>query len=241
MNARLKPGGFTLIELLVAAIMVGILTMALSRAFALGVTYPSRADASREREAARIRFEDEIRSLLATATVTSDTTDSSTYFLAGADAAGDDSRLTFTTTIPRLPSAQIESEDDFETQNQRFGPQGGIEEVSLGLAPVGQTDQSDGLFLREQRPADGDPTQGGYETVLDQEIASIQWEFFDGANWQTVWDSRTTQRRIPAAVRVTYQLSGEDDQRVFVVRLAKSDVTVDNPVAQASTAGGTGQ
>src|SRR5204862_2978746 len=142
--------------------------------------------------------------------------------------AGEETRVTFTTAKTRLPAAQIDSQDDFETQNQRFGAQGGIEEVSLGLSPVGHTDQNGGLFLREQQPSDGDPTQGGYESVLDPTIADIRWEFFDGANWQTDWDSRTTRRRIPAAVRITYQLDGEDIQHVFLVRLMNSDVTTDN-------------
>ncbi len=229
--------GFTLIELLVSAIVIGIISLALASAFAYGVSYQSHADASRQRELERSKFEDRVRALLQNATIDSDVTDTSEYFLAGADAAGADDRLTFVTEIPHIPGAQLDSQDDFETQNANLGPQGGLEEVSIGLTPVGQTNQS-GLFVREQRPADGDPTQGGTETVLQSNVTSIQWQFFDGVNWQTTWDSSQTSRRIPAAVEVTYQLQDDPDQHSFVVRLYKSDVTPDNPVTQTSTGAG---
>lgn len=212
--------------------------MALASAFAFGATYQSRAEASRQAEVARIQFEDRVRGLLANATMSADTTDTTTYFLAGADAAGADDRITFTTAIPRITAAQVDSTDDFQTQNQEFGPQGGLEEVSISSTPVGQAQQNNGLFIREQRPSDGDSTQGGFESVLDPDITSIQWEFFDGVNWDTTWDTSTTTRRIPAAVRVTYQLQGEQNPHVIVVRLKNSDVTPDNPVAQTATGAG---
>jgi prepilin-type N-terminal cleavage/methylation domain-containing protein len=239
-SGKRRRAGFTLIELLVTAIVVGILSLALAGAFGFGVGFQAKADASREREIARTNFEDKVRALLQNATMnTTDTTDTTTYFLAGADAAGQDDRLTFTTSMTRIPGAQMNSQDDFQTQNQQFGPQGGLEEVSIGTTPVGQTNQPNGLFLREQRPADGDTTQGGNESLLDPDITSIQWEFFDGLNWLTTWDTAQTTRRIPSAVRVTYQLQDESDQHVFVVRLYKSDVTPDNPVTE--TAAGAGQ
>jgi prepilin-type N-terminal cleavage/methylation domain-containing protein len=238
-SPRKRISGFTLIELLVTAFVVGILSIALAGAFSFGVTYQSKAEASRERELARTRFEDSVRTLLQNATMDqTDTTDTTTYFLAGADATGDDNRITFTTSIARIPGAQLASQDDFETQNQEFGPQGGLEEVSMGLTPVGQTNQTAGLFLREQRPADGDSSQGGSELVLDPDISDMQWEFFDGLNWQTTWDTAQTTRRIPAAVRVTYTLQGETNPHIFIVRLYKSDVTPDNPVTQTSTGAG---
>ena len=230
--------GFTLIELLVSAIIVGILSLALASAFGFAVSYQSRSESSRQAELERTQFEDRVRSLLQNATIDTDATDTSEYFLAGADAAGSDDRLTFTTTIPRINGAQLDSQDDFETQNVNFGPQGGVEEVSFGLTPVGQTNQNAGLFLREQRPADGDPTQGGTESVLEPNVTSIQWQFFDGLTWQATWDTAQTSRRIPAAVTVTYQLAGDDSPHTFVVRLANSDVTPDNPITQAAGASG---
>ena len=228
---------FTLIELLVSAVVIGIISLALASAFAYGVSYQSHADSSRQRELERSQFEDRVRTLLQNATIDTDVTDTSEYFLAGADAAGADDRITFVSQMPRIPGAQYESQDDFETQNASLGPQGGLEEVSIGLTAVGQTNQS-GLFLREQRPADGDSTQGGTETILQPNVTAIQWQFFDGVNWQTTWDSAQTNRRIPAAIEVTYQLENDPDQHSFVVRLYKSDVTPDNPVTQTSTGAG---
>lgn len=236
-----KRSGLTLIELLVASIVVGILTMALSSAFASGLSYPNRASASRERELARVRFEDRIRELLANATVTSEANDTASYFVAGAEAAGEENRLTFTTASSTIPGAVAASTDTFEDQNQRYGPQGGLKEVSIGLTPVGQTNQTTGVFVREQRPSDGDNTQGGFEEQLDAAVNNIQFEFYDGTTWLTDWDTALYSRRIPAAVRVTYQLEEEDQPRVMVVRLLKSDVTAENPATQTSTAGGTGQ
>jgi prepilin-type N-terminal cleavage/methylation domain-containing protein len=227
--------GFTLIELLVSAVIVGIITIALASAFAYGVSYQNRSEASRQTQLEHTQFEDRVRSLLQNAVTNTDTTDTSVYFLAGSDAAGSDDRLTFTTELPSIPGAQLASTDDFETQNVGFGPQGGLEEVSLGLTPVGQTTQQSGLFLREQRPSDGDATQGGTETVVEPNVTSIQWEFYDGLTWQTTWDTAQTSRRIPSAVRVTYQLQDETDSHIFVVRLAKSDVTPDNPITQSGT------
>jgi len=230
-----KRSAFTLIELLVAAIIVGILSMALVGSFGIGVNIQNSMTASREREVTRATFEDRLRSLLENATVSTDTTDTSTFFLAGSDAAGAEDRLTFTTSPQQISSASIASQDDFETQNVNFGPQGGVEEVSLGLTAVGQAPDQGGLYLREQRPSDGDTTQGGTESNFDANVTSIQWEFFDGLNWQTTWDTAQTNRRIPSTVRVTYQLDGEDQAHVLVVRLYKSDVTPDNPVDTNAT------
>jgi prepilin-type N-terminal cleavage/methylation domain-containing protein len=234
-----RPCGYTLLELLIASIIVGVLTMALARAFGAVLLYPKLAEGSRSREAARIQFEDAVRAMLQTASVTSTTTDTSSFFLGGQDATGAADRLTFTTERTSIPGRVLASTNDFETQNQLMGPQGGFEEVSIGLTPIGQTAQSSGVFLRQQRPSDGDATQGGFESCLDTQVTDLEWDFFDGNNWIQDWDSRTVQRRIPASVRLTYFLEGESDPHVLVVRLLKSDVTPQNPVLEASTTGAT--
>lgn len=227
--------GFTLIELLVSSIVIGIISLALASAFGYGVSYQTRSEASRQQQLEQTQFEDRIRILLQNANWTTEATDTAVYFLAGSDAAGSEERLTFTTTIPKIAGAQYASQDDFETQNLDFGPQGGPEEVSLGLSAVGQTNQNAGLFLREQRPADGDSSQGGMESVVEPNVTAIQWEFFDGLTWQTTWDTAQTNHRIPSAVRVTYQLDGDDNPHVFVVTLSQSDVTPENPVTATAT------
>ena len=128
----------------------------------------------------------------------------------------------------------MDTTDDFETANQKFGPQGGVSEYTLSLSPTGQpTTDKQGLFLRVQTPADGDAKQGGNETLFMEGISTIQFEFWDGQQWLTTWDSVAVQtRRLPAAVRVTYRGANETTDRVIVIRLPLSDVTATNPITQ---------
>ena len=95
--------------------------------------------------------------------------------------------------------------------------------------------QVSGVIIREQHPADGDNTQGGTESVLDPDVTSLTYEFFDGSDWQPTWSTSNGTKRLPAAVRVTYQVKDEDSQRVLVIRLPNSDVTTDNPVTTTVT------
>ena len=148
-------------------------------------------------------------------------------------ASGNSDDLTFTAVGSRPPTQLFESTDDWEANNTSFGPQGGVAEICLSL--VGQSDPSGhtGLFVRTQRPADNDPTQGGYQRVLNPDVSSVGYEFYDGTNWNPTWDTRTmTPRRLPAAVRVTYRFKSDTRDHVFVVAVPYSDVTAANPVTQ---------
>jgi hypothetical protein len=79
------------------------------------------------------------------------------------------------------------------------------------------------LFLREQRPADSDPTQGGEESLLNPDLRDIRFEFYDGSDWVDSWDSRNDQKgKLPSAVRVSYVLNSESLQRTFIIRLPLS-------------------
>jgi hypothetical protein len=121
---------------------------------------------------------------------------------------------------------------DFPTLNQNIGPQGGTQEISFEMTPVGSPPDANatGLFLRVQTPADDDPTQGGNESVFDADVSQITFQFFDGANWQPSWDTTTASRRLPAAVWVDYQLTSDNSDHEFIVTLPNSDVTPTNPV-----------
>jgi hypothetical protein len=69
------------------------------------------------------------------------------------------------------------------------------------------------------------------ELVLDPDINSISYEFYNGADWDTSWDTQAINPpRLPAAVRITYRRVNDEVDRQFVVRLIHSDVTADNPV-----------
>lgn len=131
---------------------------------------------------------------------------------------------------PTSHAALEDSSADFTQQNQSRGPVGGMVEYQVGLSPVG-TPPSDkkGAFIRMQRPADTDPTTGGYEWLLLPGVDNLMFEFWDGTQWQESWDTLTMNPiRLPAAVRVTYS-SGSETPHVFVVRVPLSDVTPANP------------
>ncbi len=227
--------GFTVIEILMVAGMTTILVMGLSTAFTAALTTLQRAPELDRRVEQGRRTDNRLVTLLRGAYITADNTDTLTYFVASnqSGATQDPDTLVFTTTSAPLDMAAIDdTESDWETKNRLYGPQGGLTEVSLSLTPVGQNATGQGLFVRTQTPSDGDPTQGGYETLLIANVTQIQFEFWDGTEWTPTWDTSTGVRRIPSLVRITYSVDGEANQRMLTVRLEQSDVTADNPVVQ---------
>jgi|GEM_PF-508444 len=149
----------------------------------------------------------------------------------GSVAGGGAQQLVFTALGLPIQAYALYSQDDFPTANQDFGPQGGVEEISFSMTPAGDAGNSQGLFIRIQRPGDDDPTQGGTESLLIPNAQNISFEFWDGTVWQPSWD--TTQqatKRLPAAVRVSYQ-DQAGKTYAFTVWLINSDVTPLNPVA----------
>lgn len=148
------------------------------------------------------------------------------------DSTGNAQILTLTTVGQRIPIQLLDSADDWETNNTNLGSQGGVAEESISMVAVGDAGSHTGLYLRVQRPADGDPSQGGSEQVLNPDVTAISFEFFDGTTWQPTWDTRTLTptKRLPAAVRVTYRFTNDVQNHVFVVAVPASDVTPNNPV-----------
>ncbi len=227
----------TLIEVLLAVAMSGFIAMALSRAVEGMVRYEQQAPQSSKREQARIDFETRMREMISAAYLSADETSTTTYFIATSSQGSSQypDTLQFTVLSPGVSGAYLGDSADLPDLNKRYGPQGGMEEVAISTTPVGDAGDRQGLFLREQRPPDGDPTQGGTESVLDPDVTSAYFEFYTGESWSTTWNTQTADRRLPAAVRVTYRLSDEDEDRVLIVRLLHSDVTADNPVYQGAT------
>ena len=232
---------------MVVAIM-GVIVVGISGAFASAVRFQTEVPRVRERAEALVRLDDEITELIRHAFINSDPDDRLTYFVAGTGTQDIQGSLTgraaesivFTAVGQRPPYQVIaDGEASFDALNDAHGPAGGPVEISLSITPVGDAGDRTGLFLREQRPADGDPTTGGVERVLASDVTAIGFEFFDGQNWTGEWDTTTGERRIPAAVRVTYTI-GEDEPRVVVVWLPSSDVTPNSPLGQGgTTTGGT--
>lgn len=231
--------GVSLLELLVVAVMSAIITAGAVRAFNSGIEFQTTVVPRREAQLERHRFEDGISKLLKAAYVSTNEQDATTYFVAGSS-SGETGGLsegvtadTLVFTILGLPptASYMNSEDEFETKNEVFGPQGGAAEIQLSTVPVGDAGEHTGLFVREQRPADGMPFEGGYESVWSDLVASIFFEFWNGETWVAEWDTLTQgERRLPAAVRVTYSFVGDESQTSFVVRIPLSDVTPDNPL-----------
>ena len=224
-----------------------LLAVGVARTFQTGLDYELRARRDRSVERSNQAFEDRIRTLLEHAYLSANTTDTGTYFTTSpASSPGtttnnnqnNQSATLVFTAVGLKPGGAVLSptqEDDFDTLNQKFGPQGGVAEIQLGTSPSGQpTGSPTGLFVREQRPADEDASQGGTERVLNADVTDLQMEFFDGATWQPTWDTVSSgTRRLPAAVRVTYSLKTDTVQHVLVIRLPNSDVTTANPVTAA--------
>lgn len=240
-----RQAGVTLLELIIAIAIVGMLTAAVSRAFIAGLTYETTLTAARARQDAKDLLDTRLTELIQHAYLAPDDTNTDTFFIGGTggeEVLSSDfaDTLQFTIQGMRPQSAIIESEDDFETQNELNGPQGGVSEISLSLTAVGDSGTRTGLFIRTQTPADSEPTQGGTETVFDYSITSIQFEFWDGTTWQPSWSTTVgAEKRLPAAVRVTYSREGENENtpHILVVRLPISDVTADAPAEQTAPGG----
>jgi prepilin-type N-terminal cleavage/methylation domain-containing protein len=245
-TVRQSRRGVTLLELLIVLTLVVILLAAVGYGFIAGLDM-QRMSAQRQADQESLQaMEQRITRLLQGAKLSDDEGDRTTYFVGETvevGATGDlgCDRITFTTTAPGVSQAAISSTEDFETQHERFGPQGGMTEVSLSMVATGDAGNRAGLFERTQRPSDGDPTQGGTETLLSERVAQIGFQFWDGTQWVNTWDTEMGERRLPAAVRVSYVFRGEERAsepnapaggiRVFVVPLLCSDVDSLNPLA----------
>ncbi|MGI4791547.1 MAG: prepilin-type N-terminal cleavage/methylation domain-containing protein [Janthinobacterium lividum] len=243
--------GVTLIELLIVLVITAILASAIGYAFTAELTMQRteekrRADLDKSdamvHQITRLLQGAKLNVPVAAApaaglagagAVPSAAASPVTYFDAvmenGANDLGCD-RLTFTTTAPALPMGAVYSTDDFETQQGARGPVGGLSEVSLGVNPVGDANGRTGLFERIERPSDSDPTQGGFESVLDSQVERIGFQFWDGEEWVSDWIT-TNPPRLPQAVRVSYTLRGQpsNDVHIFDVPLPASDISADAP------------
>jgi hypothetical protein len=134
-----------------------------------------------------------------------------------------------------VPLSAIDNQtDDWPTQQTNYGPVGGPVEVSFGITPIGSPPNAEtGLFERIEHPSDSDPTQGGTERLLDPDVTSIGFQFWDGTEWDPSWDTTTmTSVHLPQAVQVTYRLKNDTGNvdHVFVVPILASDVNYNNPV-----------
>lgn len=238
--------GITLLEVMIVTLCMAVIIGASTNAVLTAIQHTGRVKASRVVNDRNAIFEDRLRSILQNAYLSSVAADTNSYFLGGQGVVvsptitnstdNNQNQLVFTGLSQRIPSELIDSTETFENLNKAFGPEGGMTEYSVSLTPVGQAPVDQALFLRHQTPADGDPSQGGMESVLDPDITSISYEFYNGTDWDTSWDSTTQATpRLPAAVRITYRRKNDSADHIFIVRLIHSDVTPDNPVVTGTT------
>lgn len=220
----MKRRGITFIEVVIAAAFTAIIVGAIGVAFSLTIRHEMNFRGPREDFESRLHLESRIKDLLSHVYLSSDSNDQETYLVAGnpsdLEVSSTTPGLTFTILGTRPLSAALENTtDEFDTRNQTYGPTGGLTEVSLSTTPVGDAGGLQGLFLRIQAPADEDTTQGGYETLLSEQVASIRFEFLDGTEWVTEWDT-TIDRRLPAEIRVYYTVQNDPDtENIIDVRI----------------------
>lgn len=232
--------GVSLIELLIVLVILVILTSAIGFAFAAELNMRRMQEARRYQTTdANMSMRNEIKRLLEGAKISSSTTDATTFFIGEASGGSTElgcDRLTFTTTEPGVPYAAIASTDDYATQQTARGPVGGIAEVSLSTTAVGSPVNKSGLYERMQRPSDSDSSQGGIEWVLDMHISRIGFQFWNGQDWVSTWDT-TSDRHLPEQVKISYTTTEQPDAvRVFIVSIPSSDVDSQNPDTQQSGA-----
>jgi len=233
--------GVTLLELLIAGAIGVIIALGAGFAYSAAVTYQTQAGQRRTEQEAIQQAEDRLSTLLRQATLSSDNSSPSSYFV-GEQAGGTQSNeaansLTFVVLGDRVRGNLIESTDDFETLNQTFGPQGGLMEVQLGSLPNGETTSSTGTYNPNQTPPAWGRPQDAPPQKASPDMTDLVFEFYDGEAWQVGWDTQAEDEpRLPSAVRITYTWKDETTQRILTVKLPNSDVTPDNPAVSSGGA-----
>lgn len=237
---RRHSAGLTLIEVLVAMGIGGIVVAASAVAFRAGVDHLYFSQRVLRDEQSKSDWTSNMKQAISCALVSSDANDSKSFFIGTSDDASSDlgaTRLTFTSTFNTVPGGSLDSTLTFDDVHDTYGPLGGLSEFSYGTTAIGDAGSATGLFERIQRPVDADPLQGGMESLVSADVSEIGFQFWDGAEWQLEWDTRSGTRRLPAAVKVQYRLTTDSSDIVhqFVILVPTSDVTASNPVTQGAS------
>jgi hypothetical protein len=222
---------------LIAVALSAFIVLAASRVFELVANYERSVPTGSAGIEKQLALEETLTKLISSAYISSDTTRLTTYLVASSSSGVSETsdKLVFTTIGVQPPQSLLGSDLTTEDANKLNGPYGGITEVAISTLPVGTPAQTVGLFLRKQTPADGDPTQGGFETNLSPDVEFITFEFFDGTEWVKTWDTTNGQNPLPTGIRVTYKYSDEPETRSFYVRLVHASQDT-----QTMSTGGTG-
>ena len=237
---RQREAGLTLIELLVAMGIGGIVVAASAVAFRAGVDHLYFSQRVLQTEQSKSDWTSGLRQSLSCASLSADANDTKTFFIASSDEASSDlgaTRITFTSSYSYIPGGSLSAELTFDDVHDTYGPLGGLAEYSYGTVATGDAGNAAGMFERIQRPVDADPLQGGFESLVSADVSEIGFQFWDGSEWLSEWDTRSGTRRLPAAVKVQYRLTDEstDQLHQFVVIIPNSDVTASNPMTQGAS------
>ena len=232
--------GLTLIEVLVAMGIGGIVVAASAVAFRAGVDHLYFSQRVLQTEQSKSDWTSGLRQSLSCASLSADANDTKSFFVASSDDATSDlgaTRISFTSGYSYIPGGSLDAELTFDDVHETYGPLGGLAEYSYGTVATGDAGNATGLFERVQRPVDADPLQGGFESLVSSDVTEVGFQFWDGSQWLSEWDTNTGTRRLPAAVKVLYRLTDESSDQLhqFVVVISISDVTSTNPVTQGAS------
>jgi prepilin-type N-terminal cleavage/methylation domain-containing protein len=235
-----SQAGMTLIEVLVAMGIGGIVVAASAVAFRAGVDHLYFSQRVLQTEQSKSDWTSGLRQSLSCAQLSTDTNDTKSFFIASSDDATSDlgaTRITFTSGYSYIPGGSLGADLTFDDVHDTYGSLGGLAEFSYGTVATGEAGDATGMFERVQRPVDADPLQGGFESLISSDISEVGFQFWDGSQWLSEWDSRSGTRRLPAVVKVLYRLTDESTEQLhqFVVVIPTSDVTTSNPVTQGAT------
>ncbi len=218
MKGNRKTGGFTLMEMLLAFVILGIITSVIYSSLRIGMNVWNRAEERMEGIAeARIALERvslsvrnaylprERKKILPMA-FKNDTDQ---------DESSDELRI--------ITAAAPQRDDEY--------PQGGLKEVVFyleresgeGTMVLKQRERRGYYIPEEERPL-SEQTEPGVVTVLAEEVAGLNFRFFDGEKWVDEWDFEQL-RKLPNGVEITIVLVREGKRQVL-------STTVDLPSAR---------
>jgi len=185
------PAGFTLIEVLLALMICAVVLIVISSVFAgalhLQESAAANLDQSLPIERAMTLLRRDLKNAVAPGGMLAGPLQSGS--LEGGTDANDGIQI-YTTTGLITPNE----------------PWGEIQKVTYGLqTPTDSTNSGKELVRTVTRNLLSTGTEDEDDQFLAGGVESLNFSYFDGANWQDTWDD-TTQTNLPIAVRVSVQL-----------------------------------
>jgi type II secretion system protein J len=183
--------GFTLIEVLLALMICGVVLVIISTVFASALKLQARASASVD------------KSLPIERALTLMRKDLKNAVAPGGMLAGPLQSGSLESGVDANTGIQIYTTTGLITPN---APWGEIQKVTYGLqAPNDSTSAGKDLVRTVTRNLLSTSTEDEDDQYLASGVETLNFSYFDGANWLDTWDD-TTETNLPQAVRVNLQL-----------------------------------